>query len=119
MNCAISAIRIPTFVWASRKRMTSGSRPVRLRRLGSQYGFGSERASNTKSASPGVALLDPDDSKALANPAHRPLLHALMDDLPQRVYAHLGCVDHQVSRVDNGFEQLPLECHGFAKVDVV
>src|SRR3977135_549069 len=115
MNCAISAIRIPTFVWASRKRITSGSRPVRLRRLGSQYGFGSERASNTKSASPGMPCLNPNDSKVIDSRLPDPFV----DALPQRVFAHLGCVDHQVSRVDNGFEQLPLQRHGFAQVDVV
>src|SRR4051794_40587135 len=42
-----------------------------------------------------------------------------MDDFPQRMYAHLGCIDHQVCRVDDGFEQLPLEGHGLTQVDVV
>src|SRR3984885_11256424 len=60
---AMSAISVATLVCVSRKRMTSGSRPVRLRSPGSQYGFGRARASNTKSASAGMPRLKPNDSK--------------------------------------------------------
>ena len=42
MKRSMSAIRVATFVFASRNRMTSGSLPVRLRRPGFQYGFGSD-----------------------------------------------------------------------------
>ena len=72
MKRAMSATSVATFVWFSRKRITSGSRPVRLRRPGSQYGLGSARASNTKSASPGMPRLKPKDTKLIdSRPALR------------------------------------------------
>ena len=90
---------------ASRKRITSGSRPVSLRSVGSQYGFGSERASNTKSASPGMPCLKPKDSNSDRQAAGAALLDALADELAQLVHAHARGVDDQVRGVDDRLEQ--------------
>jgi hypothetical protein len=63
--------------------------------------------------------LEPEGLDQKRKPPGAALLHALADELAQIVHAHLRGVDDQVGRVEDGFEQPPLDRHRFLQRDVI
>jgi hypothetical protein len=96
MKRAISSSRRSTSGCDSRNRITSGSRPVRRRSAGSQYGLGSVRASNL------VSLLDP-----------------FADQLPQFVHAHACRIDDQISGIGHGLQEPAFRADRFTQADAI
>jgi len=68
----MSATRVATLVWVSRKRITSESRPVRLRKSRLPVGVGERPRVEHEVRVPGMPRLKPNDSKLIdSRPALR------------------------------------------------
>jgi len=97
--------------------MTCGSRPLSGRRRGSQYGFGSDRASNTKSASPGIPCLNPNDSNVIESRSGARHADPLGDHIAKRMHAQVRGIDEQIRRMGNRLEQVALERQRRAQIE--
>ena len=83
----------------------------------SQNGFGRLRTSNTKSASPGYAMLVAEGLEHQRQAALVPAVDAFANALAQRMNAHVRGVDDQVGRDRDRFEQLALRGDRLAQAE--